>query len=332
MSIPASYDTLLSCLCHVLPDVRLTQVRNLALGVWGVLRARHCALGRVADELPLEGTKAGRLRRLKRWGTNRRIGGDTLYGPLVRLALSRWHLTELTLVWDRTEGTGVNIVMVGGALLGRVLPLGWTVLDHDGHANFEAQKALGERVRPWLPGAPRKALAGDGEFKSVELRRYAQALGWDFRLGQSADTLLQLPSGTWGQLGDLRVPKTRPLYLSGVVLPRQHAFGPVNLIAYGDREKQEQRYGATSRPAPGRTFAWGRQRSWIEGLLRDDKSGGFDLEATHLQHADRLHRLLLVLAMGYLGCFHVGRWVFKTGQRRTVDAAKHRPLSYFRLG
>ena len=332
MSIPTSYDKLFSYLCQALPEFRVTQVRNLALWVWGLLRAGHCALGRVADQLPIAGTKESRIRRLKRWLLNPRVVVDHMYGPLVRMTLSRWHRLEVTLVLDRTEWGKFNVLLVGIALLGRVLPLAWTVLSHQGNSDFAEQKALLERVRPWLPQAPKKGILGDGEFKSVALMRYALSLGWDFGLGQSADTLFRDSSGSWQRLGDLKVSKEHPLYLSGISLTQEHAFGPVNLIAYWDRAKKTQRYVATCRPASRSTFAWGRQRSWIEGTFRDDKSGGFNLEATHLENPDRLNRLLLVIAVAYLWSFHVGRWVVKTGQRRWMDAAKQRTLSYFRLG
>lgn len=332
MSIPTSYPQLFSFLCQALPGIRITQIRPLTLWVWGLLRAGHCTLGKVADQLPIGGIKASRIRRLKRWLVNPRIVIDALYGPLVKLALGRWHLPEMTLVLDRTEWGPFNVLLVGVALLGRVLPLAWTVLPEKGNSDFEEQKALLERVRPWLPEAPRKGILGDGEFKSVALMRYALSLGWDFGLGQSEDTLFQEASGAWKHLEDLQVPQTHPLYLSGIRITREHAFGPVNLIAYWDREKKAQRYMATSKPAKRTTFAWGRQRSWIEGTFRDDKSGGFCLEETHLTDPVRLTRLLLVMAIAYLWCFHVGRWVFKTGQRREVDASKRRTLSYFRLG
>ena len=159
MSIPDTYDTLLSHLCQVPCDHRVTQVRNLALWVWGILCAGHCALGRVADQLPIEGTKESRIQRLKRWLVNSRIVSDVVYGPLVQKTLSRWHRSELTLVLDRTEWGRFNVLMVGVALLGRALPLAWTVLPHKGNSSFTEQKALLERVRPWLPDAPQNGNA-----------------------------------------------------------------------------------------------------------------------------------------------------------------------------
>jgi hypothetical protein len=162
--------------------------------------------------------------------------------------------------------------------------------------------------------------------------RSALRWGWDFGLGQSADTWFQEPDGTWHWLGALQVPKDRLLYLSGIHLTREPVFGPVNLIASGDRTNQKQRYVATARPATRATFPWGRQRSGIAGAFRDENSGGFNLEETPLMDADRLKRLLLVMASGSLWCVRGGRWLCKTGQRRAVEAAKRRTLSSFRLG
>ncbi len=332
MSIPDTYPNLLSYPCQALLMLRVTQVRNLALWVWGLLRARHCTVGRVADALPIEGTKARRIRRLKRGLMNSRLVVDPFYGPLGRLTWKRWHRPELTRVLDQTEWGVCNVVMVGIAVLGRVLPLAWTLLSPHGASDFQEQQALLERVRPWLPVAPQKAVLGDGECKSVEWMRSAQHWGWDFGVGQSADTRFQGPAGTWQRLGALQVLKDRPLYRQGMRLTRDQACGPVNLIASWDRTKQEQRSVATSRPATAVPFAWGRQRSGIAGTFRDDQSGGFNREETHLPDADRLHRLLVVMAIGFLWWFHVGRWLFKTGPRRLVDAAKRRTLSSFRVG
>lgn len=196
MSIPDTYTTLLSYWCQELPTIRRTQGQNRALWVWRLRRARHWALGRVADELPLEGTKARRIRRLKRGLLQNRTTGNPLYGSWVPRTLERWHRPALSLVLDRTEGGVLNILMVGVAVLGRVGPLAWTLLTHGGSSDFPEPKALLERGRPWLPAAPQQAIVEDGECKSVEWMRYAQDWGGDFDLGPAADTRFPEPEET----------------------------------------------------------------------------------------------------------------------------------------
>jgi len=76
------------------------------------------------------------------------------------------------------------------------------------------------------------------------------------------------------------------------------------------------------------------KRMSIEQSFRDDKSGGFDLEHTRLQHADRLNRLLLASAIATLWCHELGEFVLKRGEvfRRQVDPSFQRTLSLFQLG
>jgi hypothetical protein len=52
----------------------------------------------------------------------------------------------------------------------------------------------------------------------------------------------------------------------------------------------------------------------IEPTFSDFKSRGFDLEASPLEHADRLERLILIMALAMYWCVRVGR-----------DEALHRP-------
>lgn len=72
----------------------------------------------------------------------------------------------------------------------------------------------------------------------------------------------------------------------------------------------------------------------IEQSFRDDKSGGFDLEHTRLQNAQRIDHLLLAMAIATLWCHELGEFVFKQGEpaRSSVDPAHERTLSLFQLG
>ena len=55
---------------------------------------------------------------------------------------------------------------------------------------------------------------------------------------------------------------------------------------------------------------------------------------TRLQHADRLERLLLALAIAKLWCHELGEHVLEQGEacRRVIDPGPTRELSIFQLG
>lgn len=328
----AQYDKLLSDICQWLKGHRITQIRVLSLWIYGLFQAEHCSLYRVAKHLPLKTNKSSKIQRLKRYLKNRGIVVGKIYPKITKVMLEKWNGRSLDIAIDRTEWGVFNLLLCGIAHGKRVLPLGWRLLDHAGSSSFEEQKELLDSIRPVLPEKCQISLLGDGEFKSVELMKYVSTHDWDFNLGQSKSTWMKYASGRWEQLKKLKVSEGNPCYYQGVFLTKKHEYGPVNLIAYWDREKKQIRYSATSRRACKATLNWGKRRSWIEATFRDFKSGGFQLESSKLTKPDRMNRLLLVMAITYLWCYHVGRWVFKTGERRQVDTGRKRNHSFFRMG
>ena len=77
------------------------------------------------------------------------------------------------------------------------------------------------------------------------------------------------------------------------------------------------------------TFRWTGIRSRIEGLFRDYKSGGFQLDKIRLEHPDRLDPLLLVMAIAMLWFLGIERRLVKMGLRGKIDSAQKRAHAYF---
>ncbi len=59
----AQYDKLLSDICQWLKGHRITQIRVLALWIYGLFQAEHCSLYKVAKHLPLRTNKASKIQR-----------------------------------------------------------------------------------------------------------------------------------------------------------------------------------------------------------------------------------------------------------------------------
>ena len=67
-------------------------------------------------------------------------------------------------------------------------------------------------------------------------------------------------------------------------------------------------------------------------MYGDMKGHGFDLEATHLRHAERISRLMLGVCLAYTWLISLGSWVVKRGYRHLIDRKDRRDKSLFRLG
>jgi len=227
------YNKLLSEIFQWLNGHRITQLRVLALWMYGLFQAKHCSLHkfvsssllgetRVADYLPLESNKASKIQRLERFLKNPGIVVKIIYMEIVKVMLEKWNSRSLDIAMDRTDWKIFNLLLCGIAYNNRVLPftfrrateeqMGWRLLKHAGNSDFDEQKELLDSIRPTLPKKCHISLLGDGEFKSVELMRYALTNGWDFNLGQSKSTWMKYPSGRWEQLQALKVSEGSPCY------------------------------------------------------------------------------------------------------------------------
>ena len=64
------------------------------------------------------------------------------------------------------------------------------------------------------------------------------------------------------------------------------------------------------------------RRMWIEEMFGDLKDHGFDLEATHLRHFQRLSRLTLAICLLYVWLVLIGQQVIRSGQLDIISAAR----------
>ena len=74
------------------------------------------------------------------------------------------------------------------------------------------------------------------------------------------------------------------------------------------------------------------RRFGIEEGFRDEKSGGCDLEASRIRNAQKLERLLLVIATAQIVAVSEGISATLDGKREEVDPHRFRSLSYFQVG
>ena len=70
----------------------------------------------------------------------------------------------------------------------------------------------------------------------------------------------------------------------------------------------------------------------IKEGFRDEKSGGCDLEASRICDAQKLERLLLVIATAKIVAVSEGISATLDGKREEVDPHRFRSLSYFQIG
>jgi hypothetical protein len=355
MSTSSLYDSTRAALRQHLPTVIDSQLDSLGLAIVGAVQSMSSQMAKLARAMPLNTTARSKEQRLRRLLDNERLTQTDHYQPIVKEALHGLAHQRVQLLIDRVLIADVhNVLVVSVGFRRRSIPLMWVALSHRGSSSLTDQQDLIRTAAALLPSDVHISVHGDSEFRSQELYGWLRTQGYDAMLGvdgrlwvyQSAEksalgqplSSRVTPLPPQSQSGRKRQHRTSPItYLADVYVVQEVRNGPLNIIAWWERDddgKVVLHAVMTNLPATARTKALGKRRMWIETVFRDWQSGGFHLDQTGIEDRERVARLLIVLAIGYLWLVSIGRWLVKRGYRRLIDdgTARNWHFSLFQLG
>jgi len=334
MPIMMLYNFLFKQVSQVLPQERITRIRNLTWLMIGMLQSKSVHLSHIANKIPSQAKLLSVTRRLTRFLANPSVRPRRWYRPI-----ATW-LVECVLNSSRTirliaDGTKVGfhhqLLIISIAFRRRALPLAWTwVRSPKGHSSSLKQLALLRYVRNLIPEGIPVLVVGDSEFGSVEVIRELDSWNWGYVLRQKGDHLVEV-GGAWRHFADLVTCQGQSIWLGGCALTKAHAY-TTNLLAHWEKGEKDPWLLATNLPSRWATLMAYRLRMWIEEMFGDWKGHGFDIESTHLLHFARLSRLTLAVGWLYVWLVMTGVKVVKRGLRHIVDRKDRRDLSIFQIG
>jgi hypothetical protein len=328
------FANLITQLHHDLPLEPRTRIVNLAAVAVGVLCSKSLQLGQIVTALPLEGTRDTLKKRVQRFVKNAGVTVQDYYAPLARRILRRLAAggARIHLTVDRTEWGDFNILYVCVGWRGRALPLLWSMLG-PGASSFAEQKALLEVVASWVPTGADVLLLGDREFGTGVLAQWALQQHWGICLRLRAHEYVRRTGAASFEMLPLVLPGERGFWAC-VAFTQKHAVEGLHLAMYWAPTAAEPWYLITTEPTCKLACLSYAKRFRIEEMFKDFKNTGrgFGLELTGLQHADRLARLLLALALVYTWLLLWGAYVIATGQQKLVDNVRKPTLSLFQTG
>ena len=169
---------------------------------------------------------------------------------------------------------------------------------------FDGQKRLLEQVLTWIPEGAKVLLLADRFYPSCDLFEWLHTHNWQYRLRLKGNVLADPGYGDEATTGELAqgmmeryLPKV-PLFARGVM---------TNLGVLHEPGHPEPWIIAMDCP-PTRAAVLDYGARWgIEPMFSDFKSRGFELEDSQLGLADRLERLVLIMALAMHWCVCVGR-------------------------
>ncbi len=332
------YNRLDEKLRALVPVKNRKRVTNWIWIIVGILQSQSCHLSQMANYLPIATKAESRVTLIRRWLMNPQVKVWQFYKEVLAHVLSGWSEVEAYLILDGVIvfGDRWQIFRVSLRHGCRAIPIAWTIVEGSGLVKVAKLKRMLEKVQRFLKRyVKRVTLLADAGFRDCDWAQLCQELGWNYAIRIACNTYITLPDGTSDRLDNL-VPVNRNRYFQNVLLTRETKLQTNVSVTWTTDEngKPDMVPIITDQMAcRARLREYGFRMS-IEQSFRDDKSAGFDLEHTRLQHVQRIDHLLLAMAIATLWCHELGEFVLKQGEsaRCLVDPAHERTLSLFQLG
>lgn len=336
------YRVLFSALWKHIPRHVFRDVRRLVTLAWAVIGL--CLSKSISpndwSEVVLSNAQyaASHQRRFRRWLRNKRVVPHTFYPPILRAALADWEPGERMYVALDTSVLSYGYVLIRTSLVyrGRALPIAWRVLKHNSASvSYDDYAIVLQQTQDALPPEMVIVLLADRGFLHRKLVLFARKAGWHYRLRAKASTMVHLRDRRVASMGQLRPPKGAAHFYHNVqVLDDDIGLTYLALATPvpAKGKKVDPWYVISDEPTEVTTLDEYGLRFDIEENFLDDKSNGFQVEASKLDDASAISRLFLILAVATLHCTSVGVGVVKAKLRRWVDTHWDRGMSYLKIG
>jgi hypothetical protein len=314
------------------------QITNWIWIVVGILQSQSPSLGKIANCLPMETEAATRVTLIRRWLMNPQVQVWKFYKKILEHVLSGWSAVDAYIILDGVMvfGDRWQIFRVSLQHGCRAIPIAWTIVEGKGLVKVTRLKSMLEKVHTFLKKHVKRVIfLADAGFRDCDWAHLCLQFGWNYAIRVACNTYITLPDGTSERL-DRLVPENCNRYFQNVLLTQEAKLQTNVSVTWTTDKNSELEMVAiiTDQIACRARLREYSCRMSIEQSFRDDKSGGFDLEHTRLQHAERIDHLLLAIAIATLWCHELGEFVLKQGDdlRCLVDPARKRTLSLFQLG
>jgi len=313
----------------------LRHLKTLAWMISGLIQSGKIGLGSWVVYVHSRAVyAASTIRRFRRFLDNDRIEVHRLYGPLLGQALRQWDHKTLYVALDTSMLWGTYcIVRLSLIYRGRAIPIVWKVLEHGSCSiAYEDYQALLDQAACLLfPLHCQVIFLADRGFADTALMGHLMRLGWHFRIRIKTSFWVFRPGQRPRKVNSIRLSVGHPLFWHNVQIT-QERFGNVHLALGRPVGSRERWVVVSDQPTSLETFQEYGLRFDIEENFLDDKSNGFQLEASLIRSAKALERLCFVLATATLYLVSQGTQVVQEGKRRLVDAHWFRGKSYLKIG
>lgn len=303
------------------------RIKFTAAFILSVIKLTTVNFTKLANALNGHAKQRSNYRRIQRFFAHFDLSGEYVTRLILHLLPVK---SDFIISIDRTNWKlgkfNINILTAGIIYEGVAFPICWHLLSKRGNSNSDERIHLIQEMLTRIPKSQIRLLLADREFIGKEWFRWLNTQNIPFLIRIKENALVssagdEIPIRKLFENLNIhqqtRLCKPRcvydlSVYLAAIRLKDQY------LILASNQQEQD----------PLETY---KKRWGIEVLFANLKSRGFDLEATHLVHQERIEKLIALLAIACTWAHIIGEWIALT---EPLKIKKHgrRQKSLFRYG
>ena len=319
--------------------LRRTSVERLVLLVSGIMAAQSSIILRVAQKVESLGLTDASCpesveRRLRRTLSDRRLV-RRLYEAFLARLIPWSDLVEVVVIVDESaKRDHLHLLRASLAYRGAVIPLAWVLWQQqqplpEGRYWQEMDHLLG-RVAALLPSACTVTVVADRAYDVPAFIDRLTDAGWHWVLrckARGTVRFLDHQGQEWAlaDLVDRHLPRPDHRWKTRGQLFKQAGWRTASLVGIWERTAKEPLVVITDLApqwAVLRTYAL---RAWIEPGFRQEKSRGWQWEASQVPSLAHQHTLLLAMAWASVLTLLLGGQEAETAVERVRQRGTHRP-------
>jgi Transposase DDE domain len=311
-------------------------VKALAAFSFAMCRCGHCHSGQLAASVVSAARPASSRRRWERLLAGGSWDGRAALAELAGGVFRHWVGRRVLLVLDETPGRGdLRSMRLGVAYRKRLLTVDARCYPKHRPPLFMPRLIcqMLKRVAAALPAGVAVTFLCDRGLAWPSVMDCVRELGWGHVLRLQKGTKVKLPDGRTVSAGDLVRRRGRRWHGRATIF-KKAGWRDAHVSVVWDKRCKEP-WILAARPDGLRGLhaaAAYAKRGWCEQSFRDEKSGGFRWDQSHVTDPDRLAKLIVVMTLANLLSLSTGTWLLKSGRRRALDPHAFRRLSLFQLG
>lgn len=287
------------------PTLRKTRMTNLALSVFGVIKAQSGILSEIARYMPVRGKHWYRVRRLWRFVSNTKMMVDkTMMSGWIAWVINRFtpgrHVC-IALDWTKLPGD-IQCLMIALPYRGRAIPLLWRLVWSYDFKRVDSQNKIEEELiavfLTLVPLGKRIVVLADRGFGRASFIAFLKECGVLFTLRVKSGVMITTQKGRMIRLRSQHLVPNKPRIWTRVAYRSDGVVRGVHVIGVVATGSDDPWFLVSNLKRPARAIAQYETRFHIEEWFKDMKHE-LSICTIRTRSVERINRLLLIASVAY---------------------------------